>query len=145
MIFRTNLQKQDQALSWMRGDRAFFASGACHVLACVFLREYTDIGYEPYMIVPGYGFRGSHVFAATEDTVFDYHGFSHRGFYLDHYFQKIRRFYPGWNATIIKPNDFMKGSFLRKYKMRALDQYYADPLPRAMAYVAQKCLRQAVE
>jgi hypothetical protein len=30
---RTQAERDDQLLSWQRGDRAFFAAGACHILA----------------------------------------------------------------------------------------------------------------
>jgi len=30
---RTQAEREDQLLSWQRGDRAFFAAGACHILA----------------------------------------------------------------------------------------------------------------
>jgi hypothetical protein len=94
MIFRTEAQKKDQALSWKRRDRAFFASGACHILTYVFLQEHGDHGFRPYLILPRYGFRGNHVYAATEDTVFDYHGFSAKTCFLEHYFRKLKRFSP---------------------------------------------------
>jgi hypothetical protein len=33
---RTLRKRKDPFLSWQREDRAFFASGACHVLATLF-------------------------------------------------------------------------------------------------------------
>jgi hypothetical protein len=140
MIFRSETQKGDQALSWQRGDRAFFASGACHILAHVFLQEYADQEYRPYMILPNAGFRGSHVYAANEDTVFDYHGFSVKAHFLEHYFRKMKRFFPGWSATIFVVRDFMSPAFLREFNCRAPNQYFADPLPRARAFVQRKSL-----
>jgi hypothetical protein len=141
MIFRSEAQKKDQASSWQRRDRAFFASGACHILAHVFLQEYADQEYRPCMILPNPGFRGSHVYAANEDTVFDYHGFSAKARFLEHYFRKMKRFFPGWTAIIIEPNDFMTPAFLREFNCRASNQYFGDPLPRARAFIKRKCLR----
>lgn len=141
MIFRTEAQKKDQSLSWQRGDRAFFASGACHILAHVFLEQCADPGYHPYMICPSAGFRGEHVFAATKDTVFDYHGFSDRSVFEEHYFRKMKRFFRGWNATIIESEDFMTPSFFRRFNCRMPEQYFTDPRPRAAAFVQRKCHR----
>jgi hypothetical protein len=140
MIFRTEAQKKDQALSWRRGDRAFFASGACHILAHVYLQEYAGQEYRPYMILPNTGFRGGHVYVATEDTVFDYHGFSAKARFLDHYFRKMRRFFPGWRATIFEVRDFMTPAFFQEFNCRTPNQYLADPLPRAKAFIQRKCL-----
>jgi len=139
MIFRTEAQKKDQALSWKRGDKAFFASGACHILVHVFLQEYPDREYRPYMILPNSGFRGGHVYAATEDTVFDYHGFSAKALFLEHYCRKMKRFFPGWTATIIELHDFMTPAFFEEFNYRAPSQYLADPLPRAKAFLQRKC------
>lgn len=139
MIFRTEAQKKDQTLSWRRGDRAFFASGTCHILTHVFLQQYADQGYRPYMICPETGFRGEHVYSASKDTAFDYHGFSDRTVFEAHYFRKMKRLFPGWNAAIIELEDFMTPSFFRRFHCRAPDQYFSDPLPRAKAFVQHKC------
>lgn len=138
MIFRTEAQKKDQALSWKRGDRAFFASGACHILHHVFLQEFADPQYRPYMILPSPGFRGTHVYAATEEAVFDYHGFSDKAHYLEHYFRKMKRFFPMWTATVFELHDFMTPEFFLKFNHRAPDQYFADPRPRAKAFIERK-------
>lgn len=140
MVFRTEAQKKDQALSWQRGDRAFFASGACHILAHVFLQECAHQKYRPFMILPNSGFRGGHVYAASDDTVFDYHGFSVKAHFLEHYFRKMKRFFPGWSATVFEVRDFMSPAFLREFNCRAPSQYWADPLPRAKVFVQRKCL-----
>src|SRR5471032_3305755 len=76
MIFRTEEQKHDLTRSWHRSDRPFFAAGACHVLAAAFLEVYPNAGFHPFLILPGPGLRGSHVFVSDGETVFDYHGFS---------------------------------------------------------------------
>lgn len=87
------------------------------------------------MIRPNPGFRGEHVYAATSETVFDYHGFSDRAFFEAHYFRKMKRFFPGWNATIIELDDLMTPAFLRRFECRAPEQYFADPLSRAHSFV----------
>ena len=45
-LMRTPAERKDQALSWARPDRAFFAAGACHVLAFRFLKLHRDRCWE---------------------------------------------------------------------------------------------------
>lgn len=135
MLFRTPEQKRDLEWGWNRGERAFFAAGACHVLTYVFLQRYPQSRYRPWMILPADGFRGGHVFAGTEEIVFDYHGFTARGRYLAHFREKMQRIFPGWHGELIKPDEFMESSFLDRYAHRAPDQFHQDPLPRAEAFI----------
>lgn len=39
---RTDLERRDQQVSWERPDKAFFAAGACHVLAWACLEVHAD-------------------------------------------------------------------------------------------------------
>lgn len=44
---RTQAERDDQRLSWERTDRAFFAAGACHILAGVpYLRDLADWAFD---------------------------------------------------------------------------------------------------
>jgi len=129
MLFRTEAQKRDLEWSWKRGDRAFFAAGACHILAHVFLERH------PWMFLPSAGFRGGHIFAANERVAFDYHGFSDREAYETHYWRKIRHFFPGWQGKLIRLDDFMTPSFFSEFNHRAPDQYFMNPLPRTAAFI----------
>ena len=137
MLFRTEAQKRDLAWSWHRGDRAFFQAGACHILADAFLRRFPAAGFRPLMIQPEAGFRGGHIVAASPTAVFDWHGWSGRDRYLAHYFRKLRQFYPGWNATVFEPDDFMTPAFFEKFNHRAPGQFYRDPTQRAKAFVSR--------
>jgi len=42
---RTPAERADQELSWRRGDQAFFAAGACHILAFAFQHLHPDAGF----------------------------------------------------------------------------------------------------
>jgi len=135
MLFRTDAQKQDLAWNWRRGDRAFFQAGACHFLADAFLRRFPDAGFRPLMIQPVAGFRGGHIVAASPTTIFDWHGFSDRARYVAHYFGKLRRFFPGWDATILELEEFMTPAFFAEFNHRSPDQFLRDPHPRAKAFL----------
>ncbi len=137
MLFRTQSQKLDLEWSWHRGDRAFFQAGACHILADAFLRRYPGSKFRPLLIQPLPGFRGSHIVAASPTVVFDWHGFSERATFLTHYFRKLRRFFPGWDATLVEPASFMSSEFFARYDHRAPHQFLHDPTIRAEAFVTR--------
>ena len=136
MIFRSDAEKADLAASWRRSDRAFFAGGACHILSHVYLLEYPHSGYHPFYIQPAPGFRGSHVLVSDGTTVFDYHGFSDHDRYMAHYFAKLRRLSPGWQAEVIPlEGSLVDPAFCSRYQHRLPTQYFEDPLPRATRFL----------
>jgi len=136
MIFRTAESKNDLVRSWNRPDRPFFAAGACHILAAVFLESYTDSGYTPFLVLPDSGFRGVHIFVSNKTLVFDYHGFVEKDRYLSHFREKINRLFPGWRGRIEEisgsPIDV---SFCRETGHRLLQQFLHDPRKRAFSYL----------
>ncbi|WP_446217933.1 hypothetical protein [Micromonospora sp. IBHARD004] len=73
---RTQAERVDQLLSWKRSDQAFFAVGACHVLAWVAVERYASAGFgimglrqlgEPYV---------SHVIISNGRWAFDHDGWT---------------------------------------------------------------------
>jgi hypothetical protein len=135
MIFRTAEQKADLRGSFERPDRPFFAAGACHVLAHAFLETNPSAGFEAVHIKPRPGFRGTHIVAASDALVFDYHGFTERDRFFRHLFSKMGRFLPGWDADLVP----IKASAISKEwceanSHRMPHQFFKDPLPRAFAF-----------
>lgn len=136
MIFRTDAQKKDLVASWFRFDRSFFASGACHVLTHEFLKRDGVAGFRPYMILPAAGYRGSHVFASDGSLAFDYHGWSNHTLFLDHYFRKIQRIFPGWQGNLVDiARDFWSDRWFSETCSMKPHQYYTDPTERANAFI----------
>jgi hypothetical protein len=145
VIFRTAEQKADVSRSWHRPDRPFFAAGACHILAAAFLAAYPDLGFDSYLILPRPGMRGGHIFVADETIVFDYHGFSDRDRFLDHYFRKIRRLSPGWQGELLRLEVSPAGAdFCHKHRHRLPSEFPHDPFPRAFAYLRRFSLPGAI-
>ncbi|HEY0207219.1 MAG TPA: hypothetical protein VGC15_24090 [Acetobacteraceae bacterium] len=135
-------RKSDHAMRWALPDRVFFACGACHVLAHVFLERYGDQDVEALWIKPAPGFSGNHIVVDGGSWVFDYHGYSDREFFLHHTFRKARRWWPGWHATLVPlPRDVL----ISEARSRAYDglwlrepgQFLYDALPRAWAYLGR--------
>jgi len=136
MIFRSDEAKRDLVKSWNRPDRPFFAAGACHILAGVFLRSSLKSGFQALFIEPETGFRGGHVLVSNGETVFDYQGYSKQEDFLAHFFLKIRRHFPRWQGVVHRLEDSpMEEPFCREYQYRRPDQYLHDPIPRALAYL----------
>jgi hypothetical protein len=136
MIFRTAESKNDLISSWNRPDRPFFAAGACHILAAVFLETYPNSGYCSFHVVPGPGLRGAHLFVSNDQLVFDYHGYVEMERYLAHFTTKMARFFPGWHGQIKRLDASpVDESFCHEFQHRLPSQYLHDPRPRALDYI----------
>ncbi len=136
MIFRTVEQKTDLKGSFYRPDRPFFAAGACHVLVQAFLDLAPTNAWKASLILPHPGFRGMHVFASNKHYAFDYHGFTDVNRFREHYFQKMKRWFPGWSADILELGvSPISEEFCTRYNHRRPEQFYENPMPRANAYV----------
>jgi hypothetical protein len=132
--------KEDPVRRWSLPDRVFFASGACHILAYAFLKNYPRAGFTPLWIKPARGFTGNHIVVVRNNVVFDYHGFSSWSRHLEHTNAKANRWWPGWRAQLISlPMDVLisepksreyDGLWLREPK-----QFLHDALPRAERFL----------
>ena len=145
MIFRSSEQKSDLRKSFYRPDRPFFASGACHVLADVFI-ETNGSEWHAVFIFPEAGFRGSHVFVSNGRLVFDYHGFSSEAVFIEHHFKKMRRFFPGWRASLVElTTSPISEEFCTRFNHRRPDQFYENPQPRALNFVHRHLKTQHIQ
>jgi hypothetical protein len=89
---------------------------------------------------PAPGFTGNHVFIDGGEWVFDYHGYSHRERFLTHTYGKARRWWPGWQASLIElsPEVLISEEKSRTFDglwLRGPEQFLHDALPRARAYL----------
>lgn len=76
---RTPEERRDQLLSWNREDQAFFAAGACHILAFAFLETYPQAGFRPIGLWPrGLDYPG-HVYVGDGTWAFDHDGWTMEG------------------------------------------------------------------
>lgn len=133
-------KKRDPAQRWALPDRAFFACGACHILAWAFLDRYSQAGFHAIWLKPDTGFTGNHIVVTDGVRVFDYHGYARRDRFLTHSFGKARRWWPGWHATLIPlpPDVLISEAKSRTYDglwLREPGQFLRDALPRARAFL----------
>ena len=140
MFFAKINVKKDPIRRWHRPDRHFFANGACQVLAYAFLEQYPHLGFHARWIRPASGYTGNHIFVTDGVNAFDYHGLTTEARLLSLGFRRARRFFPGWDATLIDlPTEVLiseqrsreiEGLWLREPK-----QFLYDALPRARAFL----------
>jgi hypothetical protein len=128
---RTPLERADQRISWDRSDRAFFAAGACHILAWTCRETHPDrpIG------ITGLRFAAErqvfHVYATWNDWAFD-----HSGWTLEaRLFQDNQEFEGRPLERVTVGPDL--AAFCAEHHSRMPAQYWQDPLPRAREYLAR--------
>ncbi|HLZ14942.1 MAG TPA: hypothetical protein VKQ34_03020, partial [Candidatus Saccharimonadales bacterium] len=73
---RTDAEYRDPFLAWKRSDKAFFASGACHILAHMFLSLHFDEGFKLIYIRPKGKHPGNHLYASNDTWAFDFNGWT---------------------------------------------------------------------
>lgn len=127
---RNDAERRDQRLSWNRPDQAFFASGACHVLA------WTCREIHPEVVI-GIGavrFTGErqvfHVFATWQGWAFDYSGWNREADLL-----RVNQDFEDRPLDRVEITTDLP-TFCSEHHSRMPDQYWADPRPRARAYAA---------
>ena len=128
---RTPLERSDQQVSWERPDQAFFAAGACHILAwaCRDLYSSHDVGLaalrsadEPQVF---------HTFATWGWWAFD-----HAGWNLESDLVAANAAYEGQAVSRVEI-DVSLAEFCGEHAHRMPHEYWSDPVPRARAYVAR--------
>ncbi len=137
-----NDRKRDQVVRWALPDSVFFASGACHILAYAFLQCSGVLDRKVVWLKPDPGFTGNHIFVQGEAWTFDHHGYSQPEAFLSHTYRKARRYWPGWDASLIELTPDVLISEARSQAhdglwLRVPGQFLHDALPRARAYLTR--------
>ena len=129
--------KQDPVRRWALPDRAFFAHGACHILAGVYLRNSPRHGFRAERIVANAPYPGNHIYVTDGTLCFDYRGYCARDRLLAWYATQQAGHMPQWRGTVEAVRfDLLDTAALNARLMRGPDQYLHDPIPRARAFVA---------
>lgn len=135
-----NYSKQNPEMRWALPERVFFACGACHILAYAFLERHGAPGMKVQWFKPEKGFTGNHIIVATDEWVFDYHGYSEPEFYLAHTYKRANQWWPGWTATLVElpPEVLISENKSREIDglwLRGPSQFLHDAMPRANKYL----------
>lgn len=135
---RTDEEKRDTFASWARSDQAFFAAGACHILADVFVQLHQHEGYKMVYTKPGAGFPGNHVYASNGTWAFDHNGWTKEDELLATTKQAYQAKYPGWRyqRIVIEPSVTALEDFCKANNHRLPWQFAHLPWERAHKYIA---------
>ncbi len=137
---RTPEERRDKFKFWDRPDRAFFAAGACHILADLFAELHMHEGYRMIYIEPAEGFdEGTHVFASNGIWAFDHNGWTKEKELLAATEAAYIKKYPGWTYTkyLIELGLTSLEDFCRANNHRLPWQYAQLPWKRAYQYIQQ--------
>jgi hypothetical protein len=134
---RTPAERADQLLSWQRNDKAFFASGACHILAWAFLRDEDRAdGFSPTGLRPAGARYVQHVYVSDGTWAFDHDGWTREDELLTVTKTAHEQANPGEAIEqVTLPRDLEL--YCAENYLRLPSQYAFDPLPRANAYLGR--------
>ena len=95
---RTEAEMENQELSWQRPDKAFFAAGACHILAFEAKKLLNDPALEIIFVKPAseFGSTGTHVYLSDGTRAFDFNGWSQETDLLRVLETDYMKKYPNW-------------------------------------------------
>ncbi|HSX35817.1 MAG TPA: hypothetical protein VLH84_02675 [Patescibacteria group bacterium] len=136
---RTPEERQDVFKSWARDDQAFFAAGACHILADLFVQLHMHEGFKMIYVKPKQGFAGNHVYATNGVWAFDHNGWTKESELLKVTRQAYTERYPGWSCTkhVIEPAIDALENFCKANNCRLPWQFAYLPWERAYKYIKQ--------
>ena len=133
---RTGAQMADQALSWARPDRSFFAAGACHILAWEFVKSSAGRNFQ----VMGLRRVGEphtfHVFATDGAVALDFAGLRGRREMLTVIADAVAAERPGTTIEELELPVSLEG-FCAAHRHRLPGQFSGDVQARARRYLTQ--------
>ncbi|MFF2554908.1 hypothetical protein ACFVUS_28160 [Nocardia sp. NPDC058058] len=128
---RTPLERFDQHLAWYRHDQWFFAAGACHILAYVFLEQHPG-RFNVFGLWPHLAADPSHVYASDGTWAFDHSGWTP----LTELLEVSRAAEPDADYHS-RPIAMDLDELCARHWHRSPAEFIQDPRPRARAYIAQ--------
>jgi hypothetical protein len=131
---RTPEEKADPFLSWARDDQAFFAAGACHILAFLFAQLHPNQGYEIIHIKPKEGFSGHHVYVSNGTWAFDHNGWTKENDLLRITKEAYQKATPEWSFDRVVVKEDLE-EFCRNTNHRSPAYFAYLPWERAYKYI----------
>ncbi|GAB2458065.1 hypothetical protein [Jatrophihabitans fulvus] len=131
---RTEAERTDQEVSWQRSDRAFFAAGACHILAYTFLERPEAEGFGVVGLHrPGAPYL-EHVYATDGEWAFDYCGWTREAELIEATLEFETATDPGHRFERVEIDGSLD-VLCMTYRHRSPVEYLHDPRPRARAFI----------
>ena len=138
---RTAAELASERVSWARDDRAFFAAGACHVLAYAFVDRFPD--FHIMFIKPWQGFGGTHVFASNGSVSFDHNGLMPVEEFLLKSAMAYQARYPGWFSDLVPVTGSIR-QFCAENDHTLPELFHRLPWDRADACIDRMLFQAAV-
>lgn len=133
-LMRTPAERADPLRSWQRPDRAFFAAGACHILAFRFRKLHADEDWDVIHICPHAGFTGDHLYVTDGEWAFDFNGWTRETFLLEETARRCCALWPAWGFDRVPIVGSLE-QFCADHHHRLPSEYAFDPRPRADAFI----------
>ena len=133
---RTPEERANPVLSWNRPDRAFFASGACHILAYTFVELTKRDGLQLIFVKPSaeFGSIGTHVYVVDGDWAFDASGWVHEKELLEVLESDYKSAHPGWAyKRVVLDQDLETFCINNAHSLSA--SFAGDVVERAKRYI----------
>jgi hypothetical protein len=132
---RTDAEYKDVFLAWKREDRAFFAAGACHILAHQFLSLHHGEDYQLIYIKPHEGFTGGHMYACDGLWAFDFNGWTLEAELLEVHAAAFAAAQPGWSFDRVVLVEGLPEFLKQSNDLRPPDYFPELPWKRAYNYI----------
>ena len=133
---RTPEEYKDPFLAWQREDKAFFAAGACHILALMFLSLHLNEDFALIHIKPTHHKKGHHMYASDGTWAFDFNGWTLEEELLKAYEAAYKESYPDWEYERIEVKNDLP-TYLLKNNHRPPEYFPYLPWERAYKYIKQ--------
>lgn len=131
---RTHAERQDQYLAWARADEAFFAAGACHILAFRFLCHHAGDRHHAVLLHPTGDLPGSHVYVSDGVWAFDFNGWTLESLLLATSTAECNRRWPAWGFEPIEVREDLD-AFCERWSHRPPADFPFDVTKRADRYL----------
>jgi hypothetical protein len=132
---RTDAERRDQLLSWSRPDDAFFASGACHILAFRFCHRHAERSHRIILIHPTNDLPGAHVYVESQGWAFDFNGWTPEDVLLSRTAAECRTRWPGWDYERVEVFDVDLPAFCARWGHRPAAGFALNVIERADRFV----------
>jgi hypothetical protein len=133
---RTPEERKDPFLFWQREDQAFFAAGACHILAEMFRQLHYGEDFQMIFMKGKDDHPGMHVYIRCGEWMFDHNGWTLEKEMVDVVRAGFTERYPGWDFDQVIVKEDLE-TFCRNNNHRQPWQFAYLPWERAYNYIKQ--------
>lgn len=124
-------------LAWKRDDKSFFAAGACHILAHMFLSLHHGEDYKLIYVKPKGNHPGNHMYASNDTWAFDFNGWTLEHELLQETKKVYGKTYPDWDYERLVIKEGLPEYLKHSNHLRGPEYFPQLPWERAYNYIRQ--------